>query len=107
MLVGPDVAYASAELVSATGRVPTYYDGPPVLAVEVVSPSDKHEDIVEKIGLYLAAGVVVWMIDPDLQTVQVCRPGHLPEMFNASHELAADPYLPGFRVAVAAVFEED
>ena len=106
VLVGPDVAYASAELVAATARVPSFYDGPPVLAVEVLSPSDKHEDIVEKIGLYLEAGVVAWMIDPDLQIVQVHRPGHLPESFNASHELIGDPYLPGFRVAIAAIFED-
>src|SRR5438105_2067804 len=34
LLVGPDVAYAAAELVARTPRVPTFYDGPPLLAVE-------------------------------------------------------------------------
>ncbi len=106
VLVGPDVAYASAELVAATRRVPSFYDGPPILAVEVLSSSDKHEDVVEKVGLYLGAGVVVWEIDPDFQTVRVHRPGHPPESFNATQELPGDPYLPGFRVAVAAIFEE-
>ena len=54
-----------------------FYDGPPVLAVEILSPSDKHEDIVEKIRLYLEAGVVVWVVDPDFRTVSVHRPGQL------------------------------
>ena len=105
VLVGPDVAYASAELVARTPRVPCFYDGPPLLAVEVLSPSDKHEDIVEKIRLYLDADVVVWEIDPDFRRVSVHRPGHEVETFNASQELSADPYLPGFRVAVAAIFD--
>ncbi len=106
VLVGPDVAYASSELVARTQRIPTFYDGPPLLAVEILSPSDKHEAIVEKIRLYLDAGVIVWEIDPDFRGVSVHRPGSEPETLNASRELSADPYLPGFRVAVAAIFED-
>ena len=106
LLVGPDVAYASAELAARTPRTPTFFDGPPVLAVEILSPSDKHEDIIAKIRLYLDAGVVVWEVDPDFQTVRVHRPGQLAVSFNASQELSADPQLPGFRVAVAEIFED-
>jgi Uma2 family endonuclease len=103
---GIDVAYASAELVGATGPELAYYDGPPVLAVEILSPSDKHEDVIAKVRSYLEAGVVVWEIDADFQTVRVHRPGELAVSFNASQELSADPYLPGFRVAVAEFFED-
>lgn len=106
VLVGIDVAYASAELVSRTDRATAFYDGPPLLAVEVLSPSDKHEDIVEKIRLYLEAGVVVWEVDPDFRRVSIHRPGHEPVGLNASQELSADPYLPGFRVAVATIFDD-
>lgn len=103
-LVGIDVAYASAELVAATAEDAAYYDGPPVLAVEILSPSDKHEEIVEKIREYLEAGAVVWEVDPDFRRVTVHRPGHEPVMSNAAQELAGDPYLPGFRVPVAHMF---
>jgi Uma2 family endonuclease len=105
-VVGIDVAYASAGLVATTEPESPYYNGPPVLAVEILSPSDKHEDITKKIRLYLAAGVVVWEVDPDFRRVSVHRPGQLAETFNASQELSADPYLPGFRVAVAAIFDD-
>ena len=45
-------------------------DGPPVLAVEILSPKDKHEEVVEKINAYLESGVaLVWIVDPDLRTV--------------------------------------
>jgi len=47
--VGIDVAYASAELVAATGRKAKFLDGPPVLAVEVLSPHDTNEDIEEAV----------------------------------------------------------
>ncbi len=58
--VGIDVAYASADLVAmTTGRRQAFYDGPPILAVEILSPSDKHEDVVEKVNLYMEARSVV------------------------------------------------
>ena len=104
-LVGIDVAYASAALVAATPPDKMIYDGPPVLAVEILSPSDTHRSIIEKVDLYLAAGVVVWEVDPDLQTVRVHRPGRPSAMVNIEQELSGEPELPGFRVAVAALFE--
>jgi Uma2 family endonuclease len=103
--VGIDVAYASAELVARTAKGVSYYDGPPVLAVEIISPSDKHEDIVEKVELYLEVGTIVWVIDPDLRIVTVCRPGRVPEGLNTEQELSGEPELPGFRVAVASILE--
>jgi Uma2 family endonuclease len=104
-LVGIDVAYTSAEIRARTAGQPTFYDGPPVLAVEVLSPSDRHEDIVEKVGDYLGAGCVVWVVDPDFRTVDVHRPGQEREAFNVRQELSGEPYLPGFRVPVARIFE--
>ena len=103
--VGIDVAYASAELVAATDPTRPYYDGPPVLAVEILSPSDTHEEIIGKVALYLEAGTTVWEVDPDVETVRVHRPGQLAEMFNAAQEIVGDPELPGFRAPVARFFE--
>ena len=104
-LVGIDVAYTSAEIRARTAGKTTIYDGPPVLAVEILSPSDTHEEIVEKIGEYLEAGTIVWLVDPDFRNVTVYRPGQEGEFFNARQELLGEPYLPGFRVAVARLFE--
>jgi Uma2 family endonuclease len=103
-VVGIDVAYASAELVAATADTERDFAGPPVLAVEIISPSDTQEDIVEKVNLYLEAGVVVWLVDPDFRFVRVHRPGQVPELLDAKQELSGEPYLPGFRVPVAALF---
>jgi Uma2 family endonuclease len=102
--VGIDVAYALPELVAKTDKGKAFCDGPPGLAVEILSPSDKHEDIVEKVGLYLEVGTMVWVVDPDFRTVSVHRPGRLSETLNAQQELSAEPELPGFRVMVAKFF---
>jgi Uma2 family endonuclease len=104
-LVGIDVAYTSAEVLARTAGKPTFYDGPPVLAVEVLSPSDKHAEVVEKVGKYLEAGSVVWLVDPDFRTVTVHQPGQRPKSFNDEEELSGEPYLPGFRVSVSRLFE--
>ncbi len=104
-LVGADVAYASADLVSGTNEELPYHDGPPVLAVEILSPSDKHEELVRKVLAYLEAGAVVWEVDPDFRTVCVHRPGREPETFNALQELSGETDLPGFRVNVAEIFQ--
>ena len=104
-LVGIDVAYAPPELVAATPTTLRYYDGPPALAVEILSPTDTHERIVEKVNLYLDAGVVVWEVDPDFRRVTIHRPGSEPVTLNVTHELVAGPELPGFRAAVSQFFE--
>jgi Uma2 family endonuclease len=106
LILGPDVAVASAELVARTPKLTAFYEGPPILAVEILSPSDKHEAIVEKVRLYLEHGVVVWVVDPDFRNVLVHRPGHPEQLFSAAQELVGDPYLPGFRANVAEFFED-
>lgn len=103
--VGIDVAYISAELAQRTPRDVFLIDGAPVLVVEILSPSDTHEELVDKIELYLETGVqVVWIVDPDLRTVTVYRPDAKPVLYNESQELSGDPDLPGLRMKIAELF---
>ena len=75
------------------------------LAVEILSPSDTQEDVNEKIDALLAAQVpLVWEVDPHRRTVEVHRPGAEPETFNVRQDLSGEPFLSGFRVAVADLF---
>ncbi len=106
-LVGFDVAVASAELVAAMDPAERVYNGSPILAVEILSPNDTHDEIVETVRTYHAVGTVVWIIDPDFETVAVHRPGEEVETLNTRQELDGEPYLPGFRVPVARFFEWD
>ena len=103
-LVGIDVAVVSAELVASTDAEQKLYHGPPLLAVEVLSPNDTHEDIAEMVSSYLQAGSVVWVIDPDLRTITVYLPSGDVETLSVRRELSGDSYLPGFRVSVDRLF---
>ena len=103
--LGVDVAYVSAEMVASLDRKLKFFDGPPALAVEILSPSDQHAKVVEKVELYLEVGTTVWVADPDFRTVAVHRPGEPPVTYNELQEIDGEPYLPGFRVLVRRLFE--
>jgi Uma2 family endonuclease len=80
-------------------------DGAPVLAIEILSPYDKHKEIVKKVRMYLKHGVkLVWVVDPGMRTVTIYRPDAPPQLHNESNEITADPYLPGFGVPVRDIF---
>lgn len=103
--VGVDVAYISAEQAAATSKRAFLIDGPPVLAVEILSPSDRNDDITDKVWGYIDAGVkLVWRVEPVVGLVTVFRPDAEPEGINIHGHLTGDPHLPGFRVAVADIF---
>ena len=103
--VGVDVAYISAEQILRTPKNAFLIEGAPVLAVEILSPSDRNDDVTEKITEYLDAGTaLVWRVEPALGIVTVFRPDAEPESFNMHGHLTAEPHLPGFRVAVAEIF---
>ena len=103
--VGVDVVYISAAVASHDSEKTTLIEGVPILAVEILSPSDQQEDINEKIDDYLDVGVpLVWIVNPHHRTVEIFRPNAEPELVNVRQELSGEPHLPGFRVAVAKLF---
>jgi Uma2 family endonuclease len=103
--VGIDVAYVSAKLSAATPEERTFFDGAPLLAVEILSPYDKQQEIDEKVELYLESRVeVVWVMNPRFRTVTVYRQGAGPVLFNAAQEITAEPVMPRFRAQVADLF---
>ncbi|MBY0526104.1 MAG: Uma2 family endonuclease [Gemmataceae bacterium] len=104
--VGIDVCYVSAETARQQSDETELIEGPPILAVEVLSPKDVLEEVEDKINEYLAAGVqLTWVVNPYRRTVTVYRPDTPPQFYNHSQELSGEPHLPGFTVPVAAIFE--
>lgn len=104
--VGIDVAYFDYDVANDDSRGTSFIDGPPILAVEILSPSDTIEGVTEKVEEYLAAGVaIVWVVNPRFRTIEVFRPDTDPELFNIQQTLTADPVLPGFNAPVRAIFE--
>ena len=71
----PDVAYYGADKSARLEEVGNVTI-PPDLAIEVVSPNDKVDELEEKIAEYLAAGVkAVWAVNPKFRWVRVHRLG--------------------------------
>ena len=103
---GIDVAYVSAEVTAQQTDKSTIVQGIPVLAVEVLSPSDTMENVKLKLKTYRRAKVpLVWLIDTDDRTVMVYRLGAKPKLVDDTMELSGEPELPGFSVAAARLFE--
>ena len=104
-LFGIDVAFVNADVLAATPANSTIVHGVPVLAVEILSPSDTYEYVNDKLARLLGAGTpLVWIADTFNRTVTAYRPGAEPRLYTASQDLEAEPILPGFRAAVATLF---
>jgi len=101
---GPDVAlYEGAR---SFDELPAKYaEIPPRLAVEVLSPRDRADQITHKITDYLRNGVeLVWLIDPKARTVTVYRPDKGPRVYTENEELSGEDILAGLRCRVADFF---
>ncbi|MDA0808324.1 MAG: Uma2 family endonuclease [Planctomycetota bacterium] len=104
--VGIDVALFSTELLDEQSEDARFIQGPPILAVEILSPSDTQERIQQKTDVYLNAGTqLVWIIDPHFKTVTAFSSGVSPMMFSGEDVLSANQ-LPGFSAPVSSLFTQ-
>ncbi|MDW8223421.1 MAG: Uma2 family endonuclease [Gemmatales bacterium] len=77
----------------------------PQLVVEVLSPSDRPNDVARKVQQYLRAGIeMVWVVEPQDRTVAVYRRGREPQVLGENETLSGEDVLPGFSVPVADLF---
>ena len=97
----PDVAIVRTGEQPLSSRI---YRGSPVLAIEVVSPTDTAKHLKRKVDAYLAGGAQsVWIVFPEARSVHVYRRDSLSEL--KPDQAIEDPLLPGFSSPVAAFFE--
>lgn len=101
----PDVAFIARERIPAEGVPAGYWPGAPDLAAEIVSPSDRFDDVVEKVAEYVAAGTrLVWVVHPRTQTVMVYRASGEVRLLRGHEELSGEDVIPGFTCPVSALF---
>ncbi len=100
----PDAAFIRAERIG--DKLPRgFFPGPPDLAVEVLSPNDRAEDVFEKVQNWLDAGcAAVWVVDPKAQTVTVYDSARKAAILQSSDSLDGGDLLPGFSAPVAEFF---
>jgi Uma2 family endonuclease len=106
----PDVAFVSHARWPYNRRVPNVavWDMVPDLAVEVVSPSNTAFEVQRKIHEYFDAGVSqVWIVYPPQREVYVFASTNRIEVLQRGQDLDGGNLLPGFRLSVAALFEDE
>lgn len=104
---GADVLFISNERYSRRSSASGYLEVAPELVVEILSPSDRALDTMQKLREYFAIGVkVVWVVDPEARRVYVYRSVTDVREFQEADRLPSDDVLPEFDVSVASLFEE-
>jgi len=105
----PDVAFISYERWPKDRKIPRTIAWAviPDLAIEVISPSNSMQDVLEKVHEYFQAGVrLVWVVLPNEEEVYIYRSPTKIEVRTRNEELTGDDVLPEFRLPLADLFEE-
>jgi Uma2 family endonuclease len=104
-LRSPDVTFARNEKLPTGKAADAFAEFIPDLAVEVLSPHDSLKEVGEKIGEFLECGVpLVWLVDPERQTVTVYRSLSQTEQLSSNDIISAEPILPGFSCSISRFF---
>ena len=104
----PDVAFASFERWPRGTDVPddAAWDVVPDLAIEVVSPADRAQDLLHKVREYFLAGVrAVWVVYPKEHVFHVFDSFASIRVLTLGDDLDGGAIFPGFRLPLAAIFE--
>lgn len=99
----PNVGYISAARHPEPPRE-AYVSMAPDLVVEVLSPTNSSKKIRVKIGNYLAQNVVVWVVNPDEETVEVYQQGQAVIIYNKEQLINGAPIFPQLQLPVKDVF---
>ncbi|MBS0211281.1 MAG: Uma2 family endonuclease [Planctomycetes bacterium] len=102
---GPDIAFFSYQRVPQ-GPLPTrYFNVLPELVLEVLSPSDRRNEVLAKVAEYLTAGVLrVCVVDVERELVTIFSPDAPEVQLTREQTLTLPEVLPGFAVPVAQLF---
>jgi Uma2 family endonuclease len=103
----PDASFVSKERVSLP--FPSKFYFAPDLAIEVMSPSNRGRELLDKAESYLQSGTkLVWIAYFDSRVVDVCHLGDDGELkirkVDSSGTLDGEDVLPDFKLAVKDIF---
>ena len=101
-VLAPDFAYKRAPLSDD-------YPDPvaPEWVVEVISPSEKPDDIRAKRLIYLAANILYWEIYPKSRSIDIYAPGQPLKTVEADGTLQVGEVIPGLTIAASQIFADE
>ena len=102
---GADGAFISNENLGKYGYPQGFFPTAPDIAIEVVSPSNTSEEMMQKVNLYLQNGSrIVWIIYPQTKVITVYRQNNVVSLLRETDTLDGEDVLPNFRLPVATLF---
>ena len=102
----PDLSFVTAGRLDAPGVSRVFPQLAPDLAIEVVSPSDSPQRVLDKVGEYLESGVrLVWVIDPENRRAVIHRALSSAQQITADGVLAGEDVVPGFSCRLSEILE--
>jgi len=103
---GADVLFISYQRLPAHEKWKGFLRHRPELVVEVLAEDESWKRMEEKVADYHAFGVdLVWVADPQTETVRAYPKGRRPKLCSAGAPLDAGKLLPGFTCEVAEFFK--
>ena len=100
----PDVSFVRS--ARARASEPGFFPGPPDLAVEVVSPQDRVQEVEDKVQAWLDAGTsIVWVVWPTTRSVSVHGPGGEVSTATGAERVEGGAVIPGLGITVTDIFE--
>lgn len=106
----PDAAFVSFDRWAKDRPVPgkdNAWDVVPDLAVEVVSPTDLAEELMQKVTEYFLSGVrLVWIVYPEQRLVYVYESLTQVRELSLTDHLDGGTVLPGFSLPLAKLFAD-
>ncbi|MDA1017652.1 MAG: Uma2 family endonuclease [Planctomycetota bacterium] len=103
----PDLSFVSANSWPLSKPIPSgnAWKVVPELAVEVVSPTNRADLIVEKVDDYFQVGVqCVWVVYSSRSLIHVYTSQNEMRVYRVGDDLVGEPVLTGFRLPLAELF---
>jgi len=100
----PDIMFISHDRLAGC-KEEGYLNVTPEIVVEVLSPTDRKEQVAKKIEEYFAAKVLrVWVLDFKRRQILVYRSETDVQQLGLGDALTDDELLPGFRLPLSELF---
>jgi Uma2 family endonuclease len=103
----PDVSFIRKADIPADWDIEKPFPGAPTLAIEIMSPHDDPEDILERVRDYQRAGTEeVWVVYPrhkEIHQYQLAHPERV-QVYRERDVIHMEHLLPGLTIAVADCF---
>jgi Uma2 family endonuclease len=106
VLLSPDVSFVSKSRLKLILRAPDrFLCGAPDLAVEVLSPSDRMQELHRKLDLYFQHGTrLVWIVNWKIEQIHIYRPDNIEALTQPAEVLSGADVLPGFKCRLSQIF---